>query len=60
MICRLCGFEFDETRQGGCESCGNCDENKVHCPNCGYGNALAYETDEFKFIQKIKDKLSSK
>ena len=41
MKCRICGFEFDETKlkNRGCTGCGKhgcC--NQVHCPNCGFGN----------------------
>lgn len=61
MICRMCGFEFDENCAscGGCQGCGSHDcSNTVHCPNCGYGNSLAYE-QEFEFIKKIKEKIKS-
>ncbi len=58
MKCRMCGFEFDETKvkNRGCMGCGKhgcC--NQVHCPNCGFGNHPEFE-DEFKFITKLKDR----
>ena len=57
MKCRMCGFEFDETKLKirGCTSCekhGHC--NQVHCPNCGFGNHPEFE-EEFKFIKKLKN-----
>ena len=53
MQCRMCGYEFDETRVGGCAGCGNCaDGKKAHCPNCGYGNPVVYEERDFEFIEK--------
>ena len=57
MQCRMCGYEFDETRVGGCAGCGNCaDGKKAHCPNCGYGNPVVYEERDFEFIEKLKVK----
>ncbi len=61
MQCRMCGYEFDETRVGGCAGCGNCaDGKKAHCPNCGYGNPIVYEERDFEFIEKLKVKLGLK
>lgn len=61
MQCRMCGYEFDETRIGGCAGCGNCaDGKKAHCPNCGYGNPMVYEERDFEFIEKLKVKLGLK
>lgn len=57
MQCRMCGFEFEEDKKcGACRNCGKCNFNLVHCPNCGYGNDPAYET-EFKFVSSLKNKL---
>lgn len=57
MKCRMCGFEFDETKleNRGCMSCGKHDAcNQVHCPNCGFGNHPEFE-EEFEFISKLKN-----
>ena len=57
MKCRMCGFEFDETKlkNRGCMSCGKHDGcNQVHCPNCGFGNHPEFE-EEFEFINKLKN-----
>ncbi|WP_296844533.1 hypothetical protein [uncultured Methanobrevibacter sp.] len=59
MKCRMCGFEFDETKleNRGCCGCGkhsNCSQ--VHCPNCGFGNHPELE-EEFEFINKHKNRL---
>lgn len=57
MQCRLCGFEFDETKipKRGCSGCGKHGCKAVHCPNCGYANSPEFE-DEFDFIIRLKDK----
>ena len=58
MKCRMCGFEFDETKleNRGCSSCGKHGCNSIHCPNCGFANSPELD-DEFQFIVKLKDKL---
>lgn len=61
MKCRVCGFDFDEDEiaKSGCTGCkgGNC--NKIHCPNCGYGNTPDFE-DDFEFMNNLKKKLAKK
>lgn len=61
MQCRMCGYEFDETKvpNRGCSSCGKDACNAIHCPNCGYGNSPEFE-EEFEFIKKLKNKLKNK
>ena len=62
MICRVCGFEFDENEleNRGCSHCGKHDNcNQVHCPNCGFGNHPELE-EEFEFIVKLKNKFKNK
>ncbi len=62
MKCRMCGFEFDETKlvNRGCSNCGKHDNcRQVHCPNCGFGNHPEFE-EEFEFIVKLKDKLKNR
>ena len=58
MICRMCGFEFDENEleNRGCINCGAHEGcNQVHCPRCGFGNHPEFE-EEFEFITKLKNK----
>ena len=62
MICRYCGYEFDENslENRGCVSCGKYDNcNQVHCPNCGFGNHPEFE-EEFEFVKKLKNKLKNR
>lgn len=61
MKCRMCGFEFDETKleNRGCSSCGKHGCNSIHCPNCGFANSPELD-EEFDFIKKLKDKIRKK
>ena len=62
MKCRMCGFEFDETKLKNrcCVSCGkHSDCNQVHCPNCGFGNHPELE-EEFEFIVKLKERFKNR
>ena len=62
MICRMCGFEFDENEleNRGCVNCGAHDGcNQVHCPRCGFGNHPEFE-EEFEFIIKLKNKFKNR
>ena len=59
MKCRMCGFEFDETKlenHGCCGSGKHSNCRQVHCPNCGFGNHPELE-EEFEFINKLKNRL---
>ena len=61
MKCRMCGFEFDETKieNRGCSSGGKHCGNSRHCPNCGFANSPELD-QEFKFIEKLKNKIRKK
>lgn len=57
MQCRICGYEFDEKILGnGCQGCGKKECQKIHCPNCGFGNSPEFET-EFDIINSLKKRL---
>ncbi|MBE6503422.1 hypothetical protein [uncultured Methanobrevibacter sp.] len=60
MICRFCGYEFDENslENRGCSDCGRHNCSQVHCPNCGMGNHPEFE-EEFEFITKLKDRFKN-
>ncbi|OED29972.1 hypothetical protein [Methanosphaera sp. WGK6] len=34
--CKLCGFEFDETKEELIDCNCGCGGDNVFCPNCGY------------------------
>jgi len=36
LSCRLCGHEFDETKEELLDCTCGCGGDKVLCPNCGY------------------------
>lgn len=61
MKCRMCGFEFDESKleNRGCSSCGKHGCNSIHCPNCGFANSPELD-QEFEFITKLKDKFKKR
>ena len=64
MQCRLCGYEFtEEEAKKTCQQtqgCKECNCNYLICPNCGFSNNPLFETEDFKFMEKLKKKIKGK
>ncbi len=60
MICKICGYVFDETKKTeNCKGClvHNC--NMIRCPNCGF-EQLPKSDMEFKLFKMLKHVLISR
>ena len=63
-VCRLCGHEFDETKEELLECNCGCGSDKVLCPNCGYDVRVKSNVarrpkteDEMGFFGKLINRL---
>ncbi|MCK9150368.1 DNA helicase PriA [Methanobacterium alcaliphilum] len=57
MICKICGYSFDESiKSKTCKGCPSHNCKMAKCPNCGYENLP--DKNQINFIKILKEKLN--